>query len=175
MSAPPGLNDGTGNFPVQHPAPVQAGAGTTTAAAGATAAAAGAPQAPAAQRFVLVEFVPTGSGFNPSAGGRVGGPLRYDYNDTQVTFIRKARRAAINGEFGIQPGMTTTTLITMYAVWNQGHESVSSLVGNLVEFQRCGLLMEQRNYQDRFQLVYVGHNVNGNGNGNVGGTGSSWL
>ena len=175
MSATPGLNDDTGNFPVQPPAPVQAGAGTTTAAAGTTATTAGAPQAPVAQRFVLVEFVPTGSGFNPPTGGRVGGPFWYDYNDTEVTFIRKARLAAINGEFGIQPGMTTTTLITMYAVWNQGHESVSSLVGSLAEFQRCGLPMEQRNHQDRFQLVYVGHNVNGNGNGNVAGTGSSWV
>ena len=140
------------NFPVQPPTAVQA-----------------------AQRSILVEFVPTGSGLNPTTGGRVGIPMWYDYNNTDVTFIERARQAALNGEFGIQPGMTTTTPITMYAVWNQGHESVSSHVGNLVEFQRCGLLMERRNCSDRFQLVYVGHHVNGNGNGNVAGNGNSWL
>jgi len=147
-----GLNGGMRNFPVQPSTAVQA-----------------------AQRSILVEFVPTGSGLNLPTGGRVGIPMWYDYNDTDATFIGRARQAALNGEFGIQPGMTTTTLITMYAVWNQGHESVSSHVGNLVEFQRCGLLMERRNCSDRFKLVYVGHYVNGNGNGNVAGTGNSWL
>jgi hypothetical protein len=57
--------------------------------------------------------------------------------------------------------MTDDVDITMYAIWNQGADQVSTLVTDNNQFQRCIALMEKRKNVDRFQLIYVGHIVNG--------------
>jgi hypothetical protein len=125
---------------------------------------------------ILVEFAHTGNGLTLPTGGRIGGPIFYlaDHSDNRQDFIEEARRTVLSrtynmlGSYGI-PGMTADMNIDvdieMYAVWTQGSDQVSSLVTDGFEFDRCRLLMETRGNIDRFQLVYVGHNFNGNGNG----------
>jgi hypothetical protein len=114
-----------------------------------------------ATRAILFEFVHTGNGLTPANGGRIGCPILYHENQSvhRDNFIYHARRTALDA-FNI-PGMTDDVDITMYAIWNQGADQVSTLVTDNNQFQRCIALMEKRKNVDRFQLIYVGHIVNG--------------